>query len=283
MFKLKEGVKMKNNIKTFIESKGKSKLSVLTAYDYSTAKIIDQSGVNGILVGDSLGMVCLGYKDTLSVTVDDMIHHGKAVVRGVENALVIIDMPFMSYEVSIKDALVNAGRIIKETGAQALKLEGGLDIVDTVRALVKAKIPVMGHLGLTPQSVNVFGGFKVQGKDAKDAQNIIDSALALEEAGAFAIVLECVPSKLAKIITEKLSIPTIGIGGGSDCDGQVLVWQDSVGLFSDFTPKFVKKYAEVGKIMTEAFSTYDKEVKDGSFPEEKHCFTIKEDELSKLY
>ena len=158
---------MKNNIKTFIESKGKSKLSVLTAYDYSTAKIIDQSGVNGILVGDSLGMVCLGYKDTLSVTVDDMIHHGKAVVRGVENALVIIDMPFMSYEVSIKDALVNAGRIIKETGAQALKLEGGLDIVDTVRALVKAKIPVMGHLGLTPQSVNVFGGFKVQGKDAK--------------------------------------------------------------------------------------------------------------------
>ena len=283
MFKLKEGVKMKNNIKTFIESKGKSKLSVLTAYDYSTAKIIDQSGVNGILVGDSLGMVCLGYKDTLSVTVDDMIHHGKAVVRGVENALVIIDMPFMSYEVSIKDALVNAGRIIKETGAQALKLEGGLDIVDTVRALVKAKIPVMGHLGLTPQSVNVFGGFKVQGKDAKDAQNIIDSALALEEAGAFAIVLECVPSKLAKIITEKLSIPTIGIGGGSDCDGQVLVWQDSVGLFSDFTPKFVKKYAEVGKIMTEAFVTYDKEVKDGTFPEEKHCFTIKEDELSKLY
>lgn len=274
---------MKNNIKTFIESKGKSKLSVLTAYDYSTAKIIDQSGVNGILVGDSLGMVCLGYKDTLSVTVDDMIHHGKAVVRGVENALVIIDMPFMSYEVSIKDALVNAGRIIKETGAQALKLEGGLDIVDTVRALVKAKIPVMGHLGLTPQSVNVFGGFKVQGKDAKDAQNIIDSALALEEAGAFAIVLECVPSKLAKIITEKLSIPTIGIGGGPDCDGQVLVWQDSVGLFSDFTPKFVKKYAEVGKIMTEAFVTYDKEVKDGSFPEEKHCFTIKEDELSKLY
>ena len=274
---------MKNNIKTFIESKGKSKLSVLTAYDYSTAKIIDQSGVNGILVGDSLGMVCLGYKDTLSVTVNDMIHHGKAVVRGVENALVIIDMPFMSYEVSIKEALVNAGRIIKETGAQALKLEGGLDIVDTVRALVKAKIPVMGHLGLTPQSVNVFGGFKVQGKDAKDAQNIIDSALALEEAGAFAIVLECVPSKLAKIITEKLSIPTIGIGGGSDCDGQVLVWQDSVGLFSDFTPKFVKKYAEVGKIMIEAFTTYDKEVKDGSFPEEKHCFTIKEDELSKLY
>lgn len=274
---------MKNNIKTFIESKGKSKLSVLTAYDYSTAKIIDQSGVNGILVGDSLGMVCLGYKDTLSVTVNDMIHHGKAVVRGVDNALVIIDMPFMSYEVSVKEALINAGRIIKETGAQALKLEGGLDIVDTVRALVKAKIPVMGHLGLTPQSVNVFGGFKVQGKDAKDAQNIIDSALALEEAGAFAIVLECVPSKLAKIITEKLSIPTIGIGGGPDCDGQVLVWQDSVGLFSDFTPKFVKKYAEVGKIMTEAFSTYDKEVKDGTFPEEKHCFTIKEDELSKLY
>lgn len=274
---------MKNTIKTFMESKGKSKLSVLTAYDYSTAKIMDNSGINGILVGDSLGMVCLGYKDTLSVTVDDMIHHGKAVVRGTKNALVIVDMPFMSYEISIKKALENAGRIIKETGAQALKLEGGLDIVDTVKALVKAKIPVMGHLGLTPQSVNVFGGFKVQGKDAENAQMIIDSALALQEAGAFAIVLECVPEKLAKIITEKLTIPTIGIGAGADCDGQILVWQDSVGLFPDFTPKFVKKYAEVGNIMTEAFSNYDKEVKEGAFPQKEHCFSIDEEQLKKLY
>lgn len=274
---------MANNVKTFLNSKGKEKISMLTAYDYSTAKIMDESGVNAILVGDSLGMVCLGYKDTLSVTVDDMIHHGKAVVRGVKNAMVIVDMPFMSYEVSTEKALENAGKIIKETGAHGLKLEGGLEIVDTVAALVRAKIPVMGHLGLTPQSVNVFGGFKVQGKDASDAQRIIDSALALEKAGAFSIVLECVPSSLAKIITEKLTIPTIGIGAGADCDGQVLVWQDSVGLFPDFTPKFVKKYAEIGSILTEAFKTYDKEVKSGEFPEEKHTFKISEEELKKLY
>ncbi len=274
---------MANNVKTFLTSKGKEKISMLTAYDYSTAKIMDESGVNAILVGDSLGMVCLGYKDTLSVTVDDMIHHGKAVVRGIKNAMVIVDMPFMSYEVSTEKALENAGKIIKETGAHGLKLEGGLEIVDTVAALVRAKIPVMGHLGLTPQSVNVFGGFKVQGKDASDAQRIIDSALALEKAGAFSIVLECVPSSLAKIITEKLTIPTIGIGAGVDCDGQVLVWQDSVGLFPDFTPKFVKTYAEIGSILTEAFKTYDKEVKSGEFPEEKHTFNISEEELKKLY
>ena len=247
---------MKNTIKTFMDAKNKKKLTVLTAYDYSTAKIIDQSGVNGILVGDSLGMVCLGHKDTLSVTLEHMIHHGKAVVTGTKDALVIIDMPFMSYEISPEQALINGGRIIKETGAQALKLEGGLDIIPQVRALVKAKIPVMGHLGLTPQSVNVFGGFKVQGKDASDAQKIIEAALALEEAGAFAIVLECIPSKLAKIISEKLSIPTIGIGAGKDCDGQVLVWQDAVGMFSDFTPKFVKKYADLGSILNKAFSEY---------------------------
>lgn len=274
---------MKNTIRTFIEAKNNKKLSILTAYDYSTAKIIDGSGVNGILVGDSLGMVCLGHKDTLGVTVEHMIHHGKAVVNGVENALVIIDMPFMSYEISVEQALVNAGRIIKETGAQAVKLEGGIDIIPQVRALVKAKIPVMGHLGLTPQSVNVFGGFKVQGKDAEDAQKIIDSAIALQEAGAFAIVLECVPAKLAQIITKKLTIPTIGIGAGKECDGQVLVWQDSVGMFSDFTPKFVKKYANVGETLKDAFTTYIKEVEDGSFPEPKHEFSITENELNKLY
>ena len=274
---------MKNTVRTFIEAKNRKKISILTAYDYSTAKIIDGSGVNGILVGDSLGMVCLGHKDTLSVTVEHMIHHGKAVVNGVENALVIIDMPFMSYEISVEQALNNAGKIIKETGAQAVKLEGGLDIIPQVRALVKAKIPVMGHLGLTPQSVNMFGGFKVQGKDAEDAQKIIDSALALQEAGVFAIVLECIPSKLAEIITKKLSIPTIGIGAGKECDGQVLVWQDSVGMFSDFTPKFVKKYANVGETLKDAFSTYVKEVENGSFPEPKHEFSITETELNKLY
>ena len=274
---------MKNTVKTFIEAKNKKKLSVLTAYDYSTAKIIDQSGVNGILVGDSLGMVCLGHKDTLSVTVEHMIHHGKAVVNGTKNALVIVDMPFMSYEISPEEALINGGRIIKETGAQALKLEGGLDIVPQVRALVKAKIPVMGHLGLTPQSVNIFGGFKVQGKEASDAQKIIEAALALEEAGAFAIVLECIPSKLAKIITEKLTIPTIGIGAGKECDGQVLVWQDAVGMFSDFTPKFVKKYADLGEILNRAFSNYILEVEESVFPEEKHEFSINQEELDKLY
>ncbi len=274
---------MKNTIKTFMDAKNKKKLTVLTAYDYSTAKIIDQSGVNGILVGDSLGMVCLGHKDTLSVSVEHMIHHGKAVVTGTKNALVIIDMPFMSYEISPEQALINGGRIIKETGAQALKLEGGLDIIPQVKALVKAKIPVMGHLGLTPQSVNVFGGFKVQGKDASDAQKIIEAALALEEAGAFAIVLECIPSKLAKIISEKLSIPTIGIGAGKDCDGQVLVWQDAVGMFSDFTPKFVKKYADLGSILNKAFSEYTDEVEKGLFPEEKHEFSINQEELDKLY
>ncbi len=274
---------MKNTIKTFMDAKNKKKLTVLTAYDYSTAKIIDQSGVNGILVGDSLGMVCLGHKDTLSVTLEHMIHHGKAVVTGTKDALVIIDMPFMSYEISPEQALINGGRIIKETGAQALKLEGGLDIIPQVRALVKAKIPVMGHLGLTPQSVNVFGGFKVQGKDASDAQKIIEAALALEETGAFAIVLECIPSKLAKIISEKLSIPTIGIGAGKDCDGQVLVWQDAVGMFSDFTPKFVKKYADLGSILNKAFSEYTDEVEKGIFPEEKHEFSINQEELDKLY
>lgn len=274
---------MKNTIKTFLDAKNNKKLTILTAYDYSTAKLIDNSGVNAILVGDSLGMVCLGHKDTLSVTVEDMIHHGKAVVNGVNNALVVIDMPFMSYEISVEKALENAGKIIKETGAQAVKLEGGIDIIPQVEALVKAKIPVMGHLGLTPQSVNVFGGFKVQGKDASDAQKIIDSAIALQEAGAFAIVLECIPSKLAKIITEKLSIPTIGIGAGKDCDGQVLVWQDSVGMFSDFTPKFVKQYANVGHVLTEAFKSYVQEVETGIFPETKHEFSINEEELKKLY
>ncbi len=274
---------MKKTVNTFYKKKGNEKLTMLTAYDYSMAKLIDESGVDAILVGDSLGMVCLGYEDTLSVTVEDMIHHGKAVVRGVKNSMVVVDMPFMSYEISIEKALVNASKIIKETGAKALKLEGGFDILPQIEAIVKAKIPVMGHLGLTPQSVNVFGGFKVQGKDEEGAKKIIEEALALEKAGVFAIVLECVPAKLAKIISEKLSIPTIGIGAGKDCDGQILVWQDVVKVYGDFTPKFVKEYANVGTIMKEAFGSYIEEVKEGKFPEEKHTFSIKEETLEKLY
>lgn len=274
---------MKKNVNTFLKNKGKDKLTMLTAYDYSTAQLIDSTGIDAILVGDSLGMVCLGYEDTLAVTVDDMIHHAKAVVRGTKEAMVVVDMPFMSYEINVEDALRNASRIIKETGAKALKLEGGFDIIPQVEALVKAKIPVMGHLGLTPQSVNVFGGFKVQGKDEDSAKRILDEALALEKAGAFAIVLECVPAKLAQIITSKLTIPTIGIGAGKDCDGQILVWQDLVGIFTDFTPKFVKTYANVGSTMKEAFASYIKEVKEESFPEEKHTFSIKDELLNKLY
>lgn len=274
---------MKKTVNTFYQKKGNEKLTMLTAYDYSMARLIDESGVDAILVGDSLGMVCLGYEDTLSVTVDDMIHHGKAVVRGAKNAMVVVDMPFMSYEISVEKALLNASRIIKETGAKALKLEGGFDILPQIEAIVKAKIPVMGHLGLTPQSVNVFGGFKVQGKDEEGARKIIEEALALEKAGVFAIVLECVPAKLAKIISEKLSIPTIGIGAGKDCDGQILVWQDLVKVYGDFTPKFVKEYANVGNIMKDAFGNYIDEVKEGKFPEEKHTFSIKDETLEKLY
>lgn len=271
------------NINTFYKNKGKRKISILTAYDYSTAKLIDKCGIDALLVGDSLGMVCLGYKDTLSVTVDDMIHHAKAVVRGTEDAMVIVDMPFMSYEISVEDALRNGGRIIKESGADALKLEGGKDIIPQVEALVKSKIPVMGHLGLTPQSVNIFGGYKVQGKSEEDAKKLIEDAMALEKAGVFSIVLECVPAALAKIVSEKLSIPTIGIGAGKDCDGQVLVWQDLVKIYGDLSPKFVKNYADVGNIMTKAFMEYIDEVEKGIFPEEKHSFSMNEDVLKKLY
>ena len=219
---------MKNTVITFKNAKNKEKLSMLTAYDYSTAKLIDESGVNAILVGDSLGMVMLGYKDTLSVTMEDMLHHTKAVARGAENALIVADMPFMSYQTSVYDAVVNAGRLIKEGHAHAVKAEGGAEIEEQVKAIVNAQIPVMGHIGLTPQSINAFGGFKVQGKTEAAARRLIENALLLEKAGAFAVVLECVPAKLAKIITEKLTIPTIGIGAGADCDGQVLVCQDMV-------------------------------------------------------
>ena len=275
---------MKNTVVTFKQAKEKGeRISMLTAYDYSTAKLMDKAGINGILVGDSLGMVCLGYEDTISVTMEDMIHHSRAVARGCKDTLVVCDMPFMSYQTSVYDAVVNAGRLMKEGRAQAVKLEGGLEVCDKIEAIVKASIPVMGHIGLTPQSVNAFGGFKVQGKDEEAAKELIESAIAIEKAGAFAIVLECVPAKLAKIISEKISIPTIGIGAGVNCDGQILVYQDMLGMYSDFTPKFVKTYENLGEKMDFAFKKYIEEVKCGEFPEEKHSFKISDEVIEKLY
>lgn len=275
---------MKNSISTFMDAKRNGeKLTMLTAYDYSTAKIIDGAGINGILVGDSLGMVCLGYKDTLSVTMEDMLHHIKAVTRGAKNALVVGDMPFMSYQTSVYDAVKNAGRMIQEGMAGAVKLEGGASVCEQVKAIVKAQIPVMGHIGLTPQSVNVFGGFKIQGKDEIKAKKIIEDAKKLEQAGVFSIVLEGIPYKLAKIITETVSVPTIGIGAGKYCDGQILVYQDMLGLFSDFKPKFVKVYGNAGEVMRKAFEDYNDEVKSSAFPDEEHSFKIDENVISKLY
>ena len=274
----------KNSAVTFKNAKKNGeRLAMLTAYDYSTAKLMDGTGINGILVGDSLGNVILGYEDTISVTMEDMIHHGAAVARGTKNALVVIDMPFMSYQTSVYDALVNAGRLMKEGRAGAVKLEGGKNICPQIEAITKAGIPVMGHLGLTPQAINAFGGFKVQGKTQEAAEQLLEDALAVEKAGAFALVLECVPRKLADIITEKLTIPTIGIGAGNGCDGQILVYQDLLGMFSDFTPKFVKKYANVGEIMKDAFSAYIEDVKQGAFPEKKHEYDIADEVIEKLY
>ncbi|MGN0307384.1 MAG: 3-methyl-2-oxobutanoate hydroxymethyltransferase [Lachnospiraceae bacterium] len=275
---------MKNTVITFREAKEKGqKLTMLTAYDYSTAKLIDESGVNSILVGDSLGNVILGYEDTISVTIEDMIHHGAAVARGAKNALVIIDMPFMSYQTSVYDAVVNAGRLMKEGRAGAVKLEGGIEVCPQIKAIVAAGIPVVAHLGLTPQSIHAFGGFKVQGKSEAAAKKLLEEARAIEEAGAFAVVLECVPAGLAELITRELKIPTIGIGAGNSCDGQVLVYQDMLGMFSDFTPKFVKHFANVGEIMREAFQAYCKEVQAGTFPAKEHEYTIADDVLKKVY
>lgn len=275
---------MKNTVSTFKEQKANGdKITMLTAYDYSTAKLVDSSGINGILVGDSLGMVMLGYEDTLSVTMEDMIHHTAAVCRGAKNALVVGDMPFMSYQVSVEEAVRNAGRLMKEGRCHAVKLEGGVAVCPQIKAITQASIPVMAHIGLTPQSVNAFGGFKVQGKSEDAARKLIEEAKAVEEAGAFSIVLECVPAKLAELISKSVNIPTIGIGAGAGCDGQILVYQDMLGMFSDFTPKFVKKYAEIGDVMKAAFEKYIEETKDGSFPAEEHTFKISEDVINKLY
>ncbi len=275
---------MKNTVATLQQQKlDGDKITMLTAYDYSTAKLVDECGVNTILVGDSLGMVMLGYEDTISVTMEDMIHHTAAVTRGAKNALVVGDMPFMSYQTSVYDAVVNAGRLMKEGRCQAVKLEGGASVCPQIKAITEASIPVVAHIGLTPQSVNAFGGFKVQGKSEADARRLIKEAKAVEEAGAFAIVLECIPAKLAKLITESVSIPTIGIGAGADCDGQVLVYQDMLALFSDFKPKFVKHFANAGEVMKQGFMDYIKEVKEGTFPAAEHTFKIADDIINKLY
>ncbi len=275
---------MKNTSVTFREAKAKGeKLSMLTAYDYSTAKLVDEAGIDAILVGDSLGMVMLGYEDTLSVTMEDMIHHSAAVARGAKNALLIVDMPFMSYQTSVYDAVVNAGRLMKEGRAQAVKLEGGVEVCEHIKAIVKASIPVCGHIGLTPQSVNAFGGFKVQGKGEEAAQRILGEARAIEQAGAFAVVLECVPQALAKKVTESISIPTIGIGAGAGCDGQVLVYQDMLAMYSDMAPKFVKQYAQIGSQMKEAFAAYKKDIAEGVFPAQEHTFKMDETIIHKLY
>lgn len=258
---------------TFLAAKREGrKISMVTAYDYCTARMVDEAGIDGILVGDSLGMTMLGHESTLPVTMEDMAHHTAAVARGAQNALVIADMPYLSYQVSTPEAVRNAGRLVQEAGAAAVKLEGGADFVGEVRAITRASIPVMGHLGLTPQSVNRLGGYKAQGKSAAEAQRILDDARALEEAGAFAVVLECVPAPLAQIVTEALSIPTIGIGSGANCDGQVLVCQDLLGMYEGAQPRFVRRFAEVGKQMKEAFKAYREAVSDGSFPGEEHTY-----------
>ncbi len=275
---------MKNTSVTFKQAKEKGeKLTMLTAYDYATAKMVDEAGIHSILVGDSLGMVCLGYEDTLAVTMEDMLHHTKAVARGARESLVIADMPFMSYQTSVYDAVVNAGRLVKEGHAQAVKLEGGKEVCPQIEAIVKASIPVCAHIGLTPQSIHAFGGFKVQGKGAEAAQRLLEEAKAVEAAGAFAVVLECVPEALARLITEKISIPTIGIGAGAGCDGQVLVYQDMLGMYADFAPKFVKVFANVGEEMKRGFAAYRKEVQEGTFPAAEHTFRMDESILDKLY
>ena len=275
---------MKNTTPSIMQMKNSGhKISMLTAYDYTTARLLDEAGVNTILVGDSLGNVILEYEDTISVTVEDMTHHSAAVARGAKNALVVTDLPFMSYQTSVYDAVVNAGRLMKEGRAGAVKLEGGKEVCPQIKAIVSAGIPVVAHLGLTPQSINTFGGFKVQGKTEAAAKKLIEDAKAVEEAGAFLLVLECVPAKLAKKITEMLKVPTIGIGAGNGCDGQVLVYADMLGMFSDFKPKFVKHFANAGDVIREAVKTYIAEIDDGTFPAEEHCYKIDDEVIDKLY
>ncbi len=266
------------------EKKQKSeKITMLTSYDYAMASLVEEAGLDMILVGDSMGNVVLGYENTLAVTMEDIIHHTKAVVRATTNTMVVGDMPFLSYHISLEEAVRNAGRIIQVGGAQAVKLEGGVERVDTVKAILDAQIPVMGHIGLTPQSVNQFGGFKVQGKDVETARKLIEDAKALDKAGVFSIVLECVPTALAQKITEEISVPTIGIGAGPYCDGQVLVINDMLGMNKGHIPKFVKKFVNLHPLIIEALEAYKTEVEAGTFPAAEHGFTIKDEVLDKLY
>jgi 3-methyl-2-oxobutanoate hydroxymethyltransferase len=258
------------------------KITVLTAYDYPWALLVDRAGIDMVLVGDSLGMVVLGYPDTVSVSMDEMVHHLKAVSRAVVRALVVGDMPFGSYNVSIEKAIENANRLMKEGRADAVKLEGGCPMAETVAALVRAGIPVQGHIGLTPQTASALGGFKVQGQSAEAARSLIADARALAAAGCFSIVLEAIPAAIARLITEAVAVPTIGIGAGGDCDGQVLVIHDMLGLFDRFTPKFVKQYARISETVAEAIEAYKRDVQAGRFPEACHSFSIKSDELDKL-
>ena len=269
-----------NHIKE-MKQKGE-KIVMLTAYDYVTAKIVDEAGVPLILVGDSLGMVMLGYNSTIPVTLDVMLHHTKAVVRGVKNTLVVGDMPFMTYQVSTEEAIRNAGRFLQETGCKAVKLEGGVTMADRVRKIVDCGIPVVGHIGLTPQSINQLGGHKIQGKTPETARRLLEDAVALEQAGAFAIVLETVPSPLATLITKKISIPTIGIGAGAGCDGQIQIINDILGSYTDFVPKHAKQYANLAGIIADAVARYSSEVKDGKFPTDAQSFTMDENILANL-
>jgi len=260
------------NVPQIVAMKQKEKISMLTAYDYTSARIADEAGVDIILVGDSLGMVMQGKTSTIPVTVDEMIYHAKMVKQGTKNALIVVDMPFMSYQADYVEAVKNAGKIIKETGCDAVKLEGGREFAVTINAIVSAGIPVMGHLGLTPQSINIFGSYKARGKNEKEAKKIVEDAKYIEEAGVFSIVLESVPKNLAKKVTQSVSVPTIGIGAGVHTDGQVLVFHDMLGLFDDFKPKFVKRYAHLKKEAVEAVKTYTKEVKEESFPTDEHSY-----------
>lgn len=276
----------KNTVATLAEMKARGeKISQLTCYDYTTARLIDEAGIDMILVGDSLGMTMQGYKDTLPVSIEEMIMYARSVVRGCKRTFVVVDMPFMSYQVSPAQALENAGRLMKETGASAVKLEGGKSVCEQIRAITEAGIPVVGHIGMTPQSVNAFGGFKVQGKGEENARRVLEDALAVQEAGAFAVTLECVPPKLAALITKKLDIITIGIGASQECDGQVLVYQDMLGMSGDFVPKFAKKFRDIGTEMKEAFRAYDEEVKAATYPGAEHTYAksdCSDEFLSKL-
>ena len=261
----------------------KRPIVMVTAYDYPTAKLVDEAGVDVILVGDSLGMVVLGYDSTIPVTLEDMVHHTRAVARGAKRALIVADMPFLTYHGTREETLKNAGCLIQEGHAHAVKMEGGEEILPAVRACVQAGIPVMGHLGLTPQAVHQLGGYKVQGKDLASARKIVEDAKRLEEAGAFAIVLECVPEALARLVTETVSVPTIGIGAGAACDGQVLVFHDLVGFASDLKPKFVKQYADIGRDIRAAVARYAEEVRARRFPGPEHTFSMADGVVERLY